>query len=113
MAKTATIFHPAPTKGCMLALVPYGLYSNKEIQNCEIGCTVIFQDSWRKSKFRLVRRCKLSVKSSVFSMLLKTLYGETMTYDRFMERWQGVAVSEGWGKDCWSDEVLLIEIEPL
>jgi len=35
MSKTAIIFHPAPTNVPTLALIPYGMYANKEIQNCE------------------------------------------------------------------------------
>lgn len=111
MAKTATIFHPVPTKAIRLMVVPIGLFANKEIQNCEVGGVITFADTWRRTKFRLVRKCKLPVKSSAFNFVLKSLYGDTITYDRYMERWQGVAVSEGWGKDCFSDEVLLIEIE--
>ena len=113
MAKTATIFTPAPTKGVTLAIVPIGLFANKELQNCEVGGIITFSDTWRRTKFRLIRKCKLSVKSSAFAFMLRALYGETITYERWMERWQGVAVSEGWGKSAFGDEVMLIELEHL
>lgn len=114
MANTATIFHPAPTKDLQLFLCPYGLYANKELQNCEIGGTLIFADTWKQVKYRYVRSCKLPIKSSAFVFLLRSLYDDTMTYKRFMKLWEGVATSEGWGRHAFdTDNVLLIEIEKL
>lgn len=112
MAKAATVFAPAPAKDVRLFLCPYGRYANKEVQTCETGGILTFQDTWRKTQFRLVRRTKVAVNSSVFSFLLRAVYGETMTYGRWMERWRAVAASEGWGKDAFdTDSVLLLELE--
>ena len=75
---------------------------------------VIFQADWRQDKRRLVRKCKVSVQSSVFTFLMKSLYGERMTWTELSERWRAECVVEGLGRDAFSEtEVLLIEVEEI
>lgn len=94
------------------SLLPFGLYCNRALQNARIGDIVEFCVDWRRDKRRLVRKCKVAVQSSVFTFLMKSLYGERMTWAELSERWRAECIVEGLGRDAFSEtEVMLIEVE--
>ena len=93
------------------AIVPVGLYVNKQLQRAEAGSVVEFQADWRRDRFVLVRKAKVAVDSSVFSLLLKSVYGEGASWRELAERWRAQCIIEGLGKDAFSEsEVLLLEV---
>lgn len=94
------------------AILPIGLYCNRELQNAKIGSILEFCVDWRRDKRLLVRKCKVEVQSSTFTFLMKSLYGEHMTWAMISERWRAECIVEGLGRDAFSEtEVMLIEVE--
>lgn len=114
MAKKATIYHSKPKRMPLMMLVPYGLYANKELQKAEIGATLTFQSAWQKDEYKLIRRTRIKVRSGVFTFMLRAIYDQSMTYERWMQHWRGIAASEGWGRNCYNtDAVYLLELEEI
>ena len=102
----------APKEAKPYAMLPIGLYCNKELQNAKIGDVVEFSVDWRRDKRRLVRKCKVVVQSSTFTFLMKSLYGERMTWAELSERWRAECIVAGLGRDAFSEaEVMMIEVE--
>ena len=81
------------------AIVPIGLYCNRELQNATINSVVEFQTSWRKDKRVITNICRFRINSPEFTFMLRSIYGENMTIAKLMERWEAWAVVEGIGKD--------------
>lgn len=95
------------------AIVPIGLYCNRELQNATINSVVEFQTSWRKDKRVITNICRFRINSPEFTFMLRSIYGENMTIAKLMERWEAWAVVEGIGKEGFSrDEALLLETRP-
>lgn len=95
-----------------MVFVPIGMYCNKQLQKAEPDSVVEFRDGWQREKRVLVRKCKVSVNSSVFDFLMKSIYGANMRWEDLRRRWEAWAVVEGIGKDGFSDsEVMLIEVK--
>lgn len=104
----------APKVSKPYAVLPFGLYCNRELQNAQIGDVVEFCVDWRRDKRRLVRKCKVEVQSSVFTFLMKSLYGERMTWVELSKRWRAECIVKGLGRDAFSEkECLLIEVEEI
>ena len=104
----------APKDAKPYAILPVGLYCNRELQNARIGDVVEFCVDWRRDKRRLVRKCKVVVRSSTFTFLMKSLYGERMTWKELSERWRAECVVAGLGSDAFSEtEAMLIEVEKI
>jgi len=112
MPKAIKIFNAQVPNGGKYALLPIGMYCNKQLQKAEADSVVEFRDGWQREKRVLVRKCRVSVNSSVFDFLLKSIYGATMRWEDLRRRWEAWAVVEGIGKDGFSDsEVLLLEVK--
>lgn len=112
MSKLIQINAEPPREGKPFAMLPIGLYCNKELQKAEDGCVVEFCDAWKREKRALVRKCRVSVNSGVFTFLLQSIYGG-IRWEDLRRRWEAWAVVEGIGKDGFSDrEVMLIEVAP-
>lgn len=113
MKRPIKIQQLAPKQGhTQLAIIPYGLYLNKALQKAEAGSVVEFCADWRRDKFVLLRKAKLAVNSSVFSLLMKSIYGEDATWQSLSEQWRAQCIIEGLGKDAFSEsEVLLLEVK--
>ncbi|MDE6536067.1 MAG: hypothetical protein K2K82_08695 [Muribaculaceae bacterium] len=95
------------------ALVPYGRYMNVQLQKASAGAILDFIVDWRKDRFVLIRKATLKVNSSVFSLLLKSIYGEDATWQKLSEEWRAECVIEGLGSKAFSeDDVLLLEVKP-
>lgn len=61
-----------------------------------------------------VGKCLLKVNTQIFTFFLKSLYRGWNIADAFFKHWESVGISEGFGKEPFSrDEVLLIEIKEL
>lgn len=115
MAKRAIkILHPIPkATSSALVLLPIGKYCNQELQSAERGDMVEFWQDWRHEKRVLVRKCKVCVKSSVFSFLVQSIYGRLRTID-MLKRWEQFAIESGLGKEGFNrDECILIEVREL
>lgn len=70
----------APKDVKLYALLPFGLYCNRALQNAKIDNIVEFCVYRRRDKRRLVHKCKVTAQSSVFTLLMKSLYSERMTW---------------------------------
>lgn len=95
-----------------LCLVPYGRYLNVQLQKAAAGQIVDFIVDWRKDRFILIRRAKIAVNTSAFTLLLKYIYGEDATWQSVSEMWKANCIIDGLGKDAFSDsDVLLLEVK--
>ena len=114
MKRPLKIYQLAPKEmQTRFALVPYGRYLNTKLQKAENGSVIEFQCDWRRDKFVLIRKATLKVNSGVFSLLLKSIYGEDATWQKLSEEWRAQCVVEGLGSKAFSeDDVLLLEIKP-
>lgn len=96
-----------------LVIVPYGMYLNKALQRCQNGSILEFVVDWRRDKFILIRKAKVAVNTSCFTLLLKSIYGEDATWQSVSEMWRAQCIIDGLGKDAFSDsDVLLLEVKP-
>lgn len=112
--KPITILHPTPKSDKPFAILPIGLFCNDKLQKAALGTLVEFWQDWRHDKRVLVRKCKVQIKSSVFTFLAQSIYGENMTIAKLMERWEAWAVVEGIGKEGFDrDYALIVETAPL
>lgn len=112
--KPIPILHPTPKADKPFAILPIGLFCNDKLQKAAVGSLVEFWQDWRHDKRVLVRKCKVQIKSSVFTFLLRSIYGENMTITKLMERWEAWAVVEGIGKEGFDrDYALIVETTPL
>lgn len=97
-----------------LAIAPMGLYLNNKLQGAEPGDAIEFQQSWRRDRRILVRKAQLPVNSPVFTLLMKALYGEGMTWKELSGRWEAECIVDGLGAEAFSrDKVLLIEVKEI
>ena len=111
MAKTIKINHPIPGR-LPYALIPTGMFLNTELQKAVPGCTVEFRQDWRREKRILVRKITVDVRSSIFSFMAKSIYGDFTTIKSMREQWRAQAIREGLGRDGFDkDSCLLIEVK--
>lgn len=112
--KPIPILHPPPKPDKPFALLAIGMYCNRELQNAKIGQIVEFWQDWRHDKRVLVRKCKVQIKSSVFTFLAQSIYGDRTRIVDMLAKWEAFAVNEGIGKDGFDREsCLLIEVRPV
>lgn len=98
MSRPIKIQHPTPKERSVAqAILPIGLYCNRELQNATINSVVEFQTSWRKDKRVITNICRFRINSPEFTFMLRSIYGENMTIAKLMERWEAWAVVEGIG----------------
>lgn len=96
-----------------MCLAPVGLYCNNALDNASVGDIVDFEDGWRKERVVITRKCHISVNSAAFTFLLKSIYGDSMTWEKLKGDWSALCVNEGLGADAFSDkETLLLEYRP-
>ena len=96
------------------AIVPIGLYCNRELQNATINSVVEFQTSWRKDKRVITNICRFRINSPEFTFMLRSIYGENMTIARLMERWEAWAIVEGIGANGFDHEnCIILEVSNL
>lgn len=99
--------------GKQMSLIPVGLYCNAVIEKAAPGSIIDFEEGWRKTRVIMTRKCKVAVNSSVFTFLLKSIYGDGMTWERISEDFTALCVNEGLGGQAFSDkEMLLVEYRP-
>lgn len=112
MAKPINILHPTPNPPKNgIAIVPCGLYCNRELQNAKIGQIVEFWQEWRHEKRRIVQITKFRINTPEFTFMLRCVYGERMTIAKLFERWEAECINEGIGRDGFDrDFALLIEV---
>lgn len=113
MKRPLKIYQLAPKEmQTRFALVPYGRYLNVQLQKASAGAILDFIVDWRKDRFVLIRKATLKVNSSVFSLLLKSIYGEDATWQKLSEEWRAQCIVEGLGKDAFDPEnVLLLSVK--
>ena len=113
MKRPLKIYQLAPKEmQTCFALVPYGRYLNVQLQKASAGAILDFIVDWRKDRFVLIRKATLKVNSSVFSLLLKSVYGEDATWQKLSEEWRARCVIEGLGSRAFDTEnVLLLEVK--
>lgn len=96
------------------AIVPIGLYCNRELQNATINSVVEFQTSWRKDKRVITNICRFRINSPEFTFMLRSIYGENMTIAKLMEKWEAWAIVEGIGKDGIDrEQCVIVEVKPI
>lgn len=106
--------HMAPAREKPYAVLPVGMFCNRELQRAKPGDEVEFQTGWRREKRRIVQMCRFRVNSPEFAFMLRSIYGGNMTIARLFERWEAWAIVEGIGKEGFSrDEVMVVEAAPL
>ena len=115
MAKPINILHltPKPPKNG-IAIVPCGLYCNRELQSAKIGQIVEFWQEWRHEKRRIVQITKFRINTPEFTFILRCIYGERMTIAKLFEQWESLAVVEGYGKEGFSREsCIILQVETI
>lgn len=114
MKRTIKIYQTPPKAlDGTLAIVPYGLYLNRQLQKANPGELLEFRVEWRRETFTLLHKAKLKVNSSAFTLMLKMIYGEFMTWSKLSEQWRAECILEGLGKDAFdTDTVLLLWLKP-
>lgn len=109
MSRPIKIQHPTPQKRSVAQVVlPIGMYCNKPLQTAKIGDEVIFQCEWRKDKRVITNICRFRINSPEFTFMLRSIYGESMTIAKLMERWEAWAVVEGIGREGIDKESCII-----
>ena len=113
MKRPLKIYQLAPKQmQTSFALVPYGRYLNQKLLNAKSGDLVEFCVDWRRDKFVLIRKATIKVNSSVFSLLLKSIYGEDATWQKLSEEWRAQCIVEGLGNKAFDEQsVLLLEVK--
>lgn len=115
MSRPIKIQHPAPKPtNTGMAIVPFGMYCNTQLQKARPGDIAIFYSEWRRDKRRIVQLCRFRINSPEFTFMLRSIYGENMTIAKLMERWEAWAVVEGIGKDgIDKEQCIIVEVEPI
>ena len=90
MAKPINILHPILKGDKPFALLPIGLYCNKELQKASVDSVIEFWQDWRHERRVLVRKCRIQINSSVFTFLAKSLYGERTRIADMLAKWREV-----------------------
>ena len=108
MAKPINILHPVPNGDKPYALLPIGIYCNKELQKAASGSLVELWQDWRHERRVLVRKCRIQINSSVFTFLAKSLYGEWTRIADMLAKWREV-YDVPWDES----ECMLIEVREL
>ncbi len=109
MPRPIKIQHPTPqTRSVAQVVLPIGLYCNQTLQAAKIGDVVQFHCEWRKDKRVITNICRFRINSPEFTFMLRSIYGESMTIAKLMERWEAWAVVEGIGKDGIDKEQCII-----
>ncbi len=113
MSKTINILHPTPNPPKNgIAIVPCGLYCNTALQKARSGDLVEFWQEWRHEKRRIVQITKFRINTPEFTFMLRFIYGERMTIAKLMERWESLAVVEGYGKEGFDrEQCLILQVE--
>lgn len=105
------IFAEPPGEVKPYMLVPVGHYLNRDLQRAAEGSVVTFRTWDRRYRRRIVRMCRLPLKSELFTFMLRSLHGEGASLGTIMERWRRESVIEGFGRDgVNTEECLLLEI---
>ena len=115
MSRPIKIQHPTPKERSVAqAILPIGLYCNRELQHATINSVVEFQTSWRKDKRVITNICRFRINSPEFTFMLRSIYGENMTIARLMERWEAWAIVEGIGANGFDHEnCIILEVSNL
>lgn len=112
--KAIKIQQPTPKAEKPYAILPIGLYCNVALQKAKPGQEVVFQTEWRRDKRQIVQICRFRINSPEFTFMLRSIYGESMTIAKLMERWEAWAVVEGIGKDgIDKEQCIIVEVEPI
>lgn len=108
------IRHPTPKAEKPYAILPIGLYCNAALQKAKPGQEVIFETEWRRDKRRIVQLCRFRINSPEFTFMLRSIYGESMSIAKLMERWEAWAVVEGIGASGIDHEnCIILEVKPI
>lgn len=87
---------------------------NRKLATAKAGRTAVVRDSWRNEKMKIAGVSRVSMKSSVFSFLLRSIYGEQKTATDLMEEWRKQSIIDGYGRHGFSeDECLVIELKEI
>lgn len=115
MPRPIKIQHPTPKERSVAQVaLPIGMYCNKPLQTAKIGDVVQFQCEWRKDKRVITNICRFRINSPEFTFMLRSIYGESMTIAKLMERWEAWAVVEGIGRDGIDHEnCIILEVSNL
>lgn len=98
MPRPIKIQHPTPKERSVAQVIlPIGLYCNKALQKAKPGDWVLFESTWKRTDMRIVQICRFRINSPEFTFMLRSIYGESMTIAKLMERWEAWAVVEGIG----------------
>lgn len=95
-----------------LALVPQGLYVNQRLEKLnpsEDDVLLTFAENWRKTQVLLISKCRLNLNTAVGSFIIRYAFGSDKTLQWLTDQWDAVAINEGFGKNAYSlDNVLLL-----
>lgn len=114
MGKSVEIFANISGSEHKYMIVPFGVYLHKGIHEVRKGDIICCNEGWRVVKMEYLGGAVIKIKSPVFMFMLKSLYGENATVNRFFSYWSAICTTEGYGKNGFSrDEVMLVEVREL
>ena len=114
MSKKVDIMGEAPRRAVKFVILPFGLYFHRDLQKAKRGDIVRFNEGHRLVSMIYESSCRISIKTQLFSYLLRLCYGGTVTITSLMERWAAIAINEGYGRKGFSrDEALLVEVRDI
>ena len=110
--KRHTILIDSVSLQTSLALVPVGLYVNNRLEKLnpsEDDVLLTFQDTWHKHQVLLVSKCRLNLNTAVGLFIIRYMFGSDKTLQWLTDQWDAVAINEGFGRNSYSlDSMLLL-----
>lgn len=93
-----------------LHLVPFGRYCNSRIADMERGDLLVFQQGWRETECRLLRKARVTIDTQLGDFLSRHIYGERTDAAALKTEWDAQVMIEGAGG--YGGEVWLLETRP-
>lgn len=101
---THYLMHWSPNPDIGLAILPVGVYYNRNIQRAKKGDVVIFKED--NTEYVILDICYIDLTSRVAGMLCRYIYNSDLS--RVMERWEANAIIEGNGRSSVSKNKALV-----
>lgn len=115
MPKKISILHPMPMERTVRrALLPFGLFLNRDLQTAKPGARVVFCDGVYQFPAELVSVRKVDLYSPDFRDWLKIIYGGSVSASGLLKRFEQTSVADGCGVEGYDkSKCLLVEVKPL
>ena len=96
--RAAVSVWPGGGGGGRFVIVPSGRYVNVAVERLRRGDEVGFWSGGGVEYGRVSRKCKVEVRSGFFRFMLGVVYGDGVSVEDWVERWEAWALTEGLGK---------------